>query len=112
VDDEEWISAVLPSLTGKPGRIIGNLVVSHFSFFTQEEDLLRTGLLQDYADLVGVPVLQLPTTGARSLRGKVRRMLEKRLFNGSRAYTIAPREAGCPQLTRAFAVAGGSQCLS
>jgi len=112
VDDEEWISAVLPSLTGKPGRIIGNLIVSHFSFFTQEEDLLRTGLLQNYADLAGAPVLQLPATRARSLRGKVRRMLEKRLFSGSQAYTIAPREAGCPQPTRAFSVAGGSQCLS
>ena len=112
VDDEEWISAVLPSLTGKPGRIVGNLIVSHFSFFTQEEDLLRTSLLQDYADLVGVPVLQLPATRARSLKGKVRWMLERRLFNGSQAYAIAPREAGCPQPARAFSVGGGSQCLS
>ena len=112
VDDEEWISAVLPSLTGKPGRIIGNLIVSHFSFFTQEEDLLRTGLLQTYADLVGVPVLQLPVRRARSIKEKVRRMAEARLFSGSRAYTIAPREAGCPQPSRAFSVGGGSQCVS
>ena len=107
VDDEEWISAVLPSLIGRPGRIIGNLIVSHFSFFTQEEDLLRTGLLKEYADLVGVPVLQLPVTRARSLKEKVRWMLEKRLFGGSRAYSIAPREAGCTQPTRSFSVIGG-----
>jgi hypothetical protein len=107
VDDEEWISAVLPSLTGRPGRIIGNLVVSHFSFFTQEEDLLRTGLLREYADLVGVPLLQIPATRARSLKGKVRWMLEKHLFSGNHAYTIAPREAVRTQPARSFSDIGG-----
>ena len=54
VDDEDWISAVLPSRTGRPGRIVGGLVVSHFAFFPQEADLLRTDLLARYAGLAGV----------------------------------------------------------
>lgn len=51
VDDEEWISAVLPSLLGKVGRVVGNLVVSHFAFYTQEQSLLSTGILSRYAKL-------------------------------------------------------------
>ena len=114
-DDEEWISAVLPSMTGKPGRIIGHLVVSHFSFFTQEEDLLRTGLLDDYAGLAGVSVLPLPAPRVRSFRARLRWLLEKRLFGGSRAYTITPPENRSrePTPTHSFSIAGGgSQCLS
>ncbi|MBK9577325.1 MAG: glycosyltransferase family 2 protein [Fibrobacterota bacterium] len=48
VDDEEWISAVLPSRIGKPGRVIGSVVISHFAFYTQEQDLLRAKVLEKY----------------------------------------------------------------
>lgn len=54
VDDEEWVSAVLPSLVQKPGRIIGNVIVSHFSFYTQEPELLRAGLLDRYYQVAGL----------------------------------------------------------
>src|ERR1700730_16094571 len=51
VDDEEWISAVLPSRVGKPGRIIGDIVASHFSYNTQERDLLDSNILSKYYKL-------------------------------------------------------------
>lgn len=50
-DDEEYISAVLPILTGKPGRIVGDIVVAHFAFYTQEHHLLKSGILERYARL-------------------------------------------------------------
>lgn len=53
-DDEEWISAVLPSKTGRPGRVVGSLVVSHFSFFTQEPELLQSRVLDHYFKLAGM----------------------------------------------------------
>lgn len=48
VDDEEWISAVLPCLRGKKGLVVGDTLVSHFSYFTQERYLLRSGMLERY----------------------------------------------------------------
>lgn len=54
VDDEEWISAVLPSMVRKPGRIVGNVIVAHFSFFTQEAALLQAGLLDKYYQVAGL----------------------------------------------------------
>jgi hypothetical protein len=54
-DDEEWISAVLPSLTGRPGRIVGGLIAAHFSYFPQEAGLLRSGILDHYYRIAGLP---------------------------------------------------------
>ena len=54
VDDEEWLSAVFPSMVGKKGRIVGDALVSHFSFFTQEYELLKAGLLEEYYGLRGL----------------------------------------------------------
>jgi hypothetical protein len=48
VDDEEHISAFLPMLTQRPGQIIGDEVVAHFSFFTQESVVLETDILERY----------------------------------------------------------------
>jgi hypothetical protein len=48
VDDEEYISAVLPLRTGKVGQVIGSEIVAHFSYFTQEHILLRTDILDRY----------------------------------------------------------------
>jgi hypothetical protein len=55
-DEEEWLSAVLPALVGRPGLVLGDLVVAHFSFYTQESALLRAGILEIYYDLAGLPV--------------------------------------------------------
>lgn len=54
VDDEEWLSATLPLKTDLPGRLVGDIVVSHFSFFTQENHLVKSGLIGDYAALAGL----------------------------------------------------------
>jgi hypothetical protein len=54
VDDEEWISAVLPSMVQRPGRIVGSLVASHFSFSTQERELLQSRILDKYYRCAGL----------------------------------------------------------
>lgn len=54
-NEEEWLSAVLPARLDRPGRIFGDIVVAHFSFYTQERALLRTGLLDAYYELAGLP---------------------------------------------------------
>ena len=67
-DDEEWLSAVLPVLTGRCGKIFGDLVIAHFSFFTQERQLLRTDILDRYYALAGLP----PHKSRRALREVLR----------------------------------------
>jgi hypothetical protein len=54
VDEEEWISAVLPARLHRPGRIIGNVVVAHFSFFPQEIEVLKAGILEQYYKVAGL----------------------------------------------------------
>lgn len=53
-DDEEWISAYLPSRLQRPGRVIGSLIVAHFSFFTQEPELLQSRILDQYYEIAGL----------------------------------------------------------
>jgi hypothetical protein len=48
VDDEDRISAFLPMLTKRPGQIIGDEVVAHFAYFTQERKVLETDILARY----------------------------------------------------------------
>jgi hypothetical protein len=48
VDDEEHISAFLPMLTKRPGQIIGDEIVAHFSYYTQERAVLDTDILARY----------------------------------------------------------------
>jgi hypothetical protein len=90
VDDEEWISAVLPSLVGRPGRVLGDIVVAHFSFFTQEDQLLRTTILDEYYKLAGLlpQPLVVKKKAKKPLRAKLRRMLELRWFSGDLRYSI------------------------
>lgn len=56
VDDEEWISAVLPVRAGRVGRIIGDTTVAHFSFFPQEAGLLATPVLSQYYQHMQAPM--------------------------------------------------------
>jgi hypothetical protein len=54
-DEEEWISATLPVKLNLPGRLVGDLIVSHFAFFTQEAYLLnKTKILNEYARIAGI----------------------------------------------------------
>jgi Glycosyl transferase family 2. len=54
VDDEEWLSAVLPSREGKKGLIVGSEFVVHFAFHTQERHLLEQNILAQYYELAGL----------------------------------------------------------
>jgi hypothetical protein len=57
-EEEEWLSAILPAKTNRPGRIFGDLIVAHFSFYTQERRLLQTDILDAYYALAGLPAPQ------------------------------------------------------
>ncbi|MEI8208708.1 MAG: glycosyltransferase family A protein [Methylococcales bacterium] len=70
-DDEEYISAVLPSKTGRPGRIIGNIIVSHFSFFTQENYLIKTGVLNSYFNLINMRPIMPPIRIKKSFKQNI-----------------------------------------
>jgi len=60
VDDEEWISAVLPAKLGRPGRIIGDYAASHFSYYPQESALLQTNILDEYYAIAGIQLTHRP----------------------------------------------------
>jgi hypothetical protein len=54
--EEEWLSAILPAKLDRAGKIFGDLLVAHFSFYTQERRLLQTDILDAYYRLAGLPV--------------------------------------------------------
>jgi hypothetical protein len=56
--EEEWLSAILPAKIDRPGKIFGDLLVAHFSFYTQERRLLQTDILDAYYSLAGLPAPQ------------------------------------------------------
>jgi hypothetical protein len=56
--EEEWLSAVLPAKLDRAGKILGDLLVAHFSFYTQERRLLQTGILDAYYSVAGLPPFQ------------------------------------------------------
>jgi len=51
VDDEDWISAVLPMKLKRYGALVGDRVVSHFSFYTQERYMVKSQILKNYYQL-------------------------------------------------------------
>ncbi|WP_027057063.1 hypothetical protein [Mesorhizobium loti] len=70
-DEEEWLSATLPAKLDRPGKIFGDLIIAHFSFYTQERELLRTNILDGYYELAGLapPVYEkLPVSWRERLR--------------------------------------------
>ena len=48
------MAAVLPTKLDRPGKVLGDLLLSHFSFYTQEHRLLQTDILEDYYRLAGL----------------------------------------------------------
>jgi hypothetical protein len=54
-NEEEWLSACLPALVGRSGKIFGDMAVAHFSYYTQENAMLQTTILESYYDLAGLP---------------------------------------------------------
>jgi hypothetical protein len=63
VDDEEWISAVLPAKTQRHGLVIGDLLAAHFAYFTQADHLDSRHTLGLYSSLIG-QVARTATRGA------------------------------------------------
>lgn len=75
VDDEEYISAQLPLLTGKPGRLVGDILVVHFSFYPQEDYLLKTNLLERYARLAGLAGVPRANQRSTAIRKNLKELL-------------------------------------
>lgn len=53
--EEEWLSAALPIKLDNCGKVLGDMTVAHFSFYTQEHRLLQTDILDRYYALAGLP---------------------------------------------------------
>ena len=54
--EEEWLSASLPIRLNSCGKVLGDMTVAHFSFYTQERRMLQTDILDRYYALAGLPV--------------------------------------------------------
>ncbi|TPK05505.1 hypothetical protein FJ872_25985 [Mesorhizobium sp. B2-5-9] len=87
-DEEEWLSATLPAKLDRPGKIFGDLLVAHFSFYTQERQLLRTNILEGYYELAGLapPVYEKPPVGWRE---QLRQWRRRRRGSAPPRYTIS-----------------------
>jgi hypothetical protein len=70
--EEEWLSAILPARLDRAGKIFGDLLVAHFSFYTQERRLLQTDILDSYYRLAGLPVPQFARPAAIRLKERLR----------------------------------------
>ena len=90
VDDEEWLSAVLPARLGRPGRILGDLVVAHFSFFPQEATLLRTEVLEAYYGVTGLALTHRPAR-KENWRDQAKGRLLDRFLTPRAPYAIGVR---------------------
>lgn len=51
-DDEDMLSVKIPRATGRSNLIHNPFVVSHLSFYSQDQGMAREGLLQAYAELL------------------------------------------------------------
>jgi hypothetical protein len=99
VDDEEWISGVLPLLTRRVGRVLGGNTVAHYSFYTQEFVLNQTDILDKYYSQAGVfrrhPFPRSRTDfSAISPKAFCKALVILRNFNGLLARYVKP-PAGC-----------------
>jgi hypothetical protein len=47
-DEESWLTEYLPARMAPPSLLAGTPVCVHFSFFTQEEKLVGTTLLERF----------------------------------------------------------------
>src|SRR5690606_29772622 len=93
IDEEEWISSILPAKENRNGMIFGGLVVSHFAFHTQEQALLRTKILDGYCEIAGLPPFVyekpfLPKEQRKRLKDVLRPWKKRGQFRGPE-YRIA-----------------------
>jgi hypothetical protein len=50
-DEEVWLTEVIPRHYGWRSIVTGNTLVSHFTFFTQREHILKTDILDQYIEV-------------------------------------------------------------
>jgi len=91
-EEEEWLSAALPAKLDRPGKIFGDLLVAHFSFYTQQRRLLQTSILDDYYRLVGLPAPQYWRPRDESHLKKLVRSWRRAKDDGPQ-YSVSFREA-------------------
>lgn len=72
------MSATLPVKLNLPGRLIGNMVVAHFSFWTQESYLLKTDILEQYARLAGIENYRHTTTEKLLIKQNIKNKILKK----------------------------------
>jgi hypothetical protein len=53
-DEEEYLTVIKPAVLQKSNKIIGSLIVAHYSFFTQRDYLDKTDLLKRYEKAVRI----------------------------------------------------------
>jgi hypothetical protein len=53
-DEEEYLTVIKPAELQKSNKIIGSLIVAHYSFFTQREYLDKTDLLNRYEKAIRI----------------------------------------------------------
>jgi hypothetical protein len=92
--EEEWLSAVLPAKLDRPGKVFGDLLVAHFSFYTQERRLLQTDILDQYYRLAGLvpPPYEKPVDRIR-LKDHLRPWRKRKSKGYAPEYTIALPES-------------------
>ncbi len=52
-DDEEFLSCIYPTKQGMANAWNGDVIATHFAFFTQREKLDNQGVLEQYGEIVG-----------------------------------------------------------
>lgn len=108
VDDEEWLSAVLPARLKRPGRVVGDITVAHFGFFTQENDLLKTSVLDEYYKIAGLRLTHRPVR-KETLKGRIKSVLLNRLL-GSRTPYVVTSPKRFPEAGKAPRSTDASEC--
>jgi hypothetical protein len=51
-EDEPWLAVYLPVWLNSPNSIFGNAVVSHFSSYVQESNLIESNILEEYKKIL------------------------------------------------------------
>ena len=91
-NEEEWFSVILPAKLDRCGRVFGDLIVSHFSFYTQERQLLQTEILDAYYRLAALPAPDYEKPVDRKRLKDLLRPWRKPRTRNEPKYTISLKE--------------------
>lgn len=73
-DDEEFMSCIYPTLQGMSNAWNGDVIVSHFAFFTQREQLDKQSILEQYGEILNSKWLQDSTM--RGIHQHIQQLME------------------------------------